>query len=691
MIKKILLISALFSLLGLIFNSYPILSEQNYNYLSENEGNNIIYVNDDNYKGPWQGTIKYPYFKIQDAIDNASNNNTIIVFDGIYHENLIVDKKLVLSGQNFNNTIIDGQLKNNTITVKNDNVLISNFTIRNSGGIKEDAGISLNSNYDVITNCIIYNTKNGIINNESYNNNVNNCTFRKNGIALSSIKSNRNFIENCSFDHNSIGVNIDKSFEDSISNCYFYANGLSCFINDSTRIKIFNCNISDNCVNIGGLFIVSSKEVNIKNSNINHNGVGIGISSSDLVNISYCDINFNTHFGISMRESSKNIQISKCEIKKNIRFGVYIEEYNQCNLFQNNIYDNYLYDLFSKFSICKAKNNWWGSRFGPLDLKFDFNRKIKWRGGWVTLVPWETNNFDSNGASWQYNNDNMGSKNFEIKNFDIKFLENDADLDGIPDWWEDKWGYNPFIWNDHKNLDPDGDSLNNIQECYTDKWGSNPFYKDIFLEIDWMKSSSSDISNKPSIYLINTIINSFKNHNISLHVDLGLLGGGEELDNICTPFLLFPNLINIYFEYFLENDLQNPRKGIFHYGIICNQCPDLNFPFYGWDHFDSFAISAQWLKDENPLINRSELIVGAIIHHLGHTLKLHADIFNGIDNIETINPFSPQWRYYKNYVSCMNYRYKYKILTFSNGNNGEGDFNDWLNIDFDFFKNSSFT
>jgi hypothetical protein len=198
------------------------------------------------------------------------------------------------------------------------------------------------------------------------------------------------------------------------------------------------------------------------------------------------------------------------------------------------------------------------------------------------------------------------------------------------------------------------------------------------------------MSNKPSQDLIKDLIDSFDNQNIKLHIDLGNLGGGEELEDICTPFLSFPKLTDIYFDNFLNNDLLNPRKGIFHYGIICNHCPDLNFPFYGWDNFDSFAVSAEWLNDENPLKNKSELIVGAIIHHLGHSLKLHADIFEGIDNIGTINPFSSQWWMYNNYISCMNYRYKYKIFSFSNGLNGEGDFNDWLNIDFSFFKDSSF-
>jgi hypothetical protein len=38
----------------------------------------------------------------------------------------------------------------------------------------------------------------------------------------------------------------------------------------------------------------------------------------------------------------------------------------------------------------------------------------------------------------------------------------------------------------------------------------------------------------------------------------------------------------------------------------------------------------------------------------------------------------------------MNYYYKYKIINYSNATHGIGDFDDWENLDFSFFKNSSF-
>ena len=73
----------------------------------------------------------------------------------------------------------------------------------------------------------------------------------------------------------------------------------------------------------------------------------------------------------------------------------------------------------------------------------------------------------------------------------------DADNDSVPIEWEHRWGhyyswwwnqhywyYHPFEWNDHANLDPDHDGLNNTEEYWTWQWGSDPFRKDIFVELD---------------------------------------------------------------------------------------------------------------------------------------------------------------------------------------------------------------
>jgi hypothetical protein len=153
---------------------------------------------------------------------------------------------------------------------------------------------------------------------------------------------------------------------------------------------------------------------------------------------------------------------------------------------------------------------------------------------------------------------------------------------------------------------------------------------------------------------------------------------------------VYTGLHEIYWQYFLKNDTQNPRKGIFHYGLICRFCPDLNFPFIGWDDLDSFAISVEWLQQEHQFYDRQQLIVGGIAHHLGHTLGLIVDDHGGIDNVDTLRVFSSQWFKYRSYVSCMNYWYKFRLYTYSDGTHGLGDFNDWEDMDLHFFKDSSF-
>jgi parallel beta-helix repeat protein len=71
------------------------------------------------------------YSNIQDAIDNASNDDTIFVYNGIYYENIILDKSINLIGDDKEKTIIDGEGISDIITIFADQVAIRGFTIRN--------------------------------------------------------------------------------------------------------------------------------------------------------------------------------------------------------------------------------------------------------------------------------------------------------------------------------------------------------------------------------------------------------------------------------------------------------------------------------------------------------------------------------------------------------------------------------
>lgn len=93
----------------------------------------IVYVDDDNNDGPWDGTPEYPYQYVQNGINAASVGDTVFVFNGTYLENIVVNKTINLIGEDKENTIIDGNGSGNVVNISADNVTIGGFTIQNAG------------------------------------------------------------------------------------------------------------------------------------------------------------------------------------------------------------------------------------------------------------------------------------------------------------------------------------------------------------------------------------------------------------------------------------------------------------------------------------------------------------------------------------------------------------------------------
>jgi parallel beta-helix repeat protein len=141
------------------------------------------------------------FTRIQDAINNASVNDTIIVHSGIYYENVVVNKSVTLKGNG--QPVVDAGGKGDAITLTADGITLVGLNARNSGDWK-NVGIKVNSNNNTIVgNNASNNNRDGIRLSSSSNNTITGNIVRNNnrgGIHLSSSSNNKiyfnNFINN---------------------------------------------------------------------------------------------------------------------------------------------------------------------------------------------------------------------------------------------------------------------------------------------------------------------------------------------------------------------------------------------------------------------------------------------------------------------------------------------------------------
>jgi len=80
-------------------------------------------------------TVPDDYPTIQEAVNAASSGDTIFVRAGTYYEHVVVNKTVSLTGENRDTTIIDGGGVGNAVDVLANNVTITGFTVRGSGGL----------------------------------------------------------------------------------------------------------------------------------------------------------------------------------------------------------------------------------------------------------------------------------------------------------------------------------------------------------------------------------------------------------------------------------------------------------------------------------------------------------------------------------------------------------------------------
>ncbi len=329
---------------------------------------NIIYVDDDNTNGPWDGTIEHPYRYIQDAINNASSGDTIFVFNGTYYENIVINLSINLVGESRNNTVISGESEGDICVINADGVTIRDFQLR--GG--EEAAIRVLSSKNILSNLYLHGNRIGVvIEQPSKNNIITDSYFHGNdgGMILEDTTGNNiynNKIKKTGWEgiylltssHNTIFNNTIQDALDGIyliTNCddnTIYSNQITDCINGVCIYYECNHNtLINNTVikTIYGFSISQSKECIIKNNRfIKGGGIIIGDSYNNTIEDNSVDdkpiiylegcsdqkIDYPTGQVILMR--CHNITVTNQSIK-DVGKGIEISDSTNCYIYDNEI------------------------------------------------------------------------------------------------------------------------------------------------------------------------------------------------------------------------------------------------------------------------------------------------------------------------------------------------------------------
>lgn len=195
------------------------------------------------------------YSRIQDAINDSSNGDTIFVYNGTYYENVVVDKSINLIGEDKKITIIDGKRSGDVMVINADYVNISRFTISNDRWSGE--GIKLHSNNNIISNNIISGNGDGIYIFESNSNTILDNEILNNGFGIFVENSDRNTItDNIISNNRWTGIYlIYGSNSNHINMNKISSNDFGIELNGANFNIIKSNNISNNRI---GIFIIDS-------------------------------------------------------------------------------------------------------------------------------------------------------------------------------------------------------------------------------------------------------------------------------------------------------------------------------------------------------------------------------------------------------------------------------------------------
>ncbi|MCK4444681.1 MAG: right-handed parallel beta-helix repeat-containing protein [Thermoplasmata archaeon] len=277
------------------------------------------------------------YTTIQDAIDIAISFDTIYVYSGIYYEHLVIDVSVTLIGEDKTTTIIDGGGTSTVVSITADGVVLTGFTVRNSGSGGGDEGTYLSMVQDChIEGNIVTNTETGIFLWNSHYNTIANNTVQdsEKGIFLSGSDHNT-VTNNKAYNNTQMGINAGGSAYTQITNNYASGSWWGISVGYADGGTVYN-NTAEN--NGDGIHLVFSSNITVQNNYAEGNEYGIAVWYEFNNTITDNTVIRNTKAGLYTHKTNNNTIMHNTAIDNHYGFNLAFSDDNL--VMYNDAFDN---------------------------------------------------------------------------------------------------------------------------------------------------------------------------------------------------------------------------------------------------------------------------------------------------------------------------------------------------------------